>query len=1087
MDETIHLTNMTDLPLSSDQKRLWVISRLDKFNPSYNLSYTYYFNGKLNYGLFQKSIDVLFERHHTMFSTFKEVNGEPYCDIKPRPAKIASIDFSDYSIEKGKENAASFVAEDKRKLFDIEQGPLYRLYLIKLSEINFYFHVTFHHIIFDAWSWGVFVQDFNRIYNNLLRDQEEILEPIEFFSYDYASLEKKTGIRKSEEELINFWKEYLKDSPPALKFPYDYPRNNNTGLGGSEDILIPENITSGLKKISQEERISVFRIILSALGILYQKYTCENDICIGTFVADRSKPGIGKIFGMFVDTLPIRFKINEDITFKKYLNHARDFIHEAIAHKDLPFDRIVDAAKTDRILYTNPLFQVALSWWTNLIKPMELGGVSGEWVTIRDGVSPFDINFHLWEDRNCIIGEIEFNIDKLERRTIIRLKESFIQLLHSIVENLFVNISEHNITTEKDLKFINKLNNTDVPYENNLCIHQKFEKQIEITPDATALLMNSLSLSYRELNEHANRMANYLIRQDVKIEDKVGICMDRSAEMMICIFGVLKAGSAYLPLDPAYPLERLKIIIKDASPKLILTTRVSSINIPEGNQLVIVDDIIKNPLSEISLNPNVKVTSKNLAYVIYTSGSTGTPKGVMIEHHSVLNRLGWMQKAYPISKTDTLLQKTPISFDVSVWELFWWSFNGARLVLLPKGGEKNPEIIVQYINDYKVTTIHFVPSMFVALFEMIKARQLLYKLKSLNRIFMSGEVLPLKLVKEFNEMRAVYSLPGLINLYGPTEATVDVSYFNCPEADIKNVYIGRPIDNTKLFVLNDKNIIQPIGAPGELIITGVNLARGYLNHPELTHKKFFDFKISEENIVRAYRSGDLVKLTPEGEIDYIGRLDNQVKIRGFRIELGDIESNILEHPQVNNCAVIETENIEPKSLVAYIWLKPGTDFGEEIIRNYLSGKLPDYMVPSYFIFPETLPLTSSGKLDRKNLPKPSGDKAANLLAVPENSTEKRLLDLWKKLFKIDAISISDNFFDVGGNSLLAINLATLISREFNIEMNTIAIFEYPTIKRQSDFFTGKANQKISAKSTGLDEKNRRKKNVNFKKNRHTRS
>ena len=407
-----------------------------------------------------------------------------------------------------------------------------------------------------------------------------------------------------------------------------------------------------------------------------------------------------------------------------------------------------------------------------------------------------------------------------------------------------------------------------------------------------ALLSNDQSISYKELNDHANRMAHYLINSGIAIEDRVGICIDRSMEMMICIFGVLKAGAAYLPLSPENPSERLKSIINDANPKLILASRASSTNIPEGSQVVFIDDIIRKPLSGNSANPDIKVTSRNLAYVLYTSGSTGTPKGVMIEHHSVLNRLGWMQKAYPIDISDTLLQKTPITFDVSVWELFWWYFNGAKLVLLPKGGEKDPETLVQYIDNFNITTIHFVPSMFATFFETIMTRKLSDKLKKLNRIFLSGEALPLKLVKEFNKLREFYHLPDLINLYGPTEATVDVSYYNCPRKDIRNVYIGRPIDNTKLFVVNGKNVLQPIGVPGELLITGVNLARGYMNRPDLTSEKFFDFKISNEHTIRAYHTGDLVKLTPEGEIDYLGRLDSQIKIRGFRIELGDIEAKI---------------------------------------------------------------------------------------------------------------------------------------------------------------------------------------------------
>lgn len=1083
MENNLNLQNMTNLPLSSNQKRLWIISKIDKLNPSYNLYFTYYFKGRINFDFFQKSTGELLKRHYTVFSVFKEVNGEPYCFIEPNPSSVQLVDFSEYPVKERKEKVDSFIAADNRKLFDLEKGPLYRLYLIKVNDAEYYFHGTFHHIIFDGYSWIVLLEDLSRLYNNLYYNQDEKLEPIKLFSYDFARLEKESVNHEIEDELINFWKEYLQDIPSVLKFPYDHPENKNTGFGRNEEFPISASITSRLKEFCREERITEFRLIFAVLGILFHKYTSENDICIGTFLANRSAPGKDKIFGMFVETIPVRFKILEDMSFKDYLTQAKISIKEALKHKDLPFDKIVDASKTERIPSINPIFQFALSWWKTLTRPMTLGESIGEFFPTTECVSPFNMNFHIWEGKNSLNGEIEYNIDKFERKTIIRFKDSFLKLLQCVLEYPDLKISDYSITPEEDLRFINEWNNTDAFYESNLCVHQKFEKQAIKEPDAVAILTKDLSLTYKEFNEHANRMANYLISQNVKTEDKIGICMARSAEMMICIFGVLKAGAAYLPLDPENPTERLKSIVKDAKPRLIITTRDSKANIPEGIQLVLADDIIKNPLSGISINPDVNVASRNLAYVIYTSGSTGIPKGAMIEHHSVLNRLGWMQKAYPLNKTDTLIQKTPTTFDVSVWELFWWSFNGARLVLLPKGGEKEPETIIQYISDYNVTTIHFVPSMFVAFFEMLKTRQSFDKLKSLRRIFLSGEALPLKIVREFNELRASYSLPDLINLYGPTEATVDVSYFDCPKKDINNVFIGRPIDNTKLFVVNNRNMIQPVGVPGELIITGVNLGRGYLNNPALTNEKFFDFRISEENIVRAYRTGDLVKLTPEGELDYLGRLDNQVKIRGFRIELGDIESKIMEHPQVNNCAVIVDEKVEPKSLIAYICLKSGAETGEGNIRTYLSGKLPDYMVPPYIVFLEKLPLTSSGKLDRKNLPRPARDKSKDIITAPSNTTEKKILDLWKSLIKTENVSVSDNFFDVGGDSLLAIHLAALISKEFDMVMNTITVFEFPTIKGQSDFLTGQTDKQFLSSSMDLEEKSKRRRDVEFKKRR----
>jgi amino acid adenylation domain-containing protein len=820
--------------------------------------------------------------------------------------------------------------------------------------------------------------------------------------------------------------------------------------------------------------------MLSVIGVQMHNYSGEDDLNIGLPVTYRPHSKLENIFGMFVNTVVVRLKYEKEYTFRHIIRQSNTAALNAIAHQDLPFEKVVEIVNPGRSSKANPLFQVGFTWQNNLDEPLRLDGIRGERIIRKEWVSIFDIGFYMWENGNHIEGMIEYNVDILKSDTMIRLRDNLINLVQSIVENPDRPISDISVISESDKKKVLEFNNTDTPYEHDLCIHQKFEMQAKENPDLPALLGNNQSISYKELNDHANRMAHFLISRGVNIEDKVAVCIDRSMEMMICIFGILKAGAAYLPLSPENPTERLKSIINDADPKLILTSKASSSNIPEGSPIVFIDDIISEPLSTDASNPNVKMTSRNLAYVLYTSGSTGTPKGVMIEHHSVLNRLGWMQKAYPIDKNDTLLQKTPITFDVSVWELFWWFFNGAKLVMLPKGGEKDPEVLVQYIENYKVTTIHFVPSMFATFFETLTTLKLCEKLESLSRIFLSGEALPLKLVKEFNEIRESYTLPDLINLYGPTEATVDVSYYNCPRNNIKNVYIGKPIDNTKLFVVNGKNILQPVGVPGELLITGVNLARGYLNRPDLTSEKFFDFRISDDLTIRAYHTGDLVRFTPDEEIDYMGRLDNQIKIRGFRIELGDIEAKILEHQMVTHCAVIVTEKGEHKYLVAYVCLKPGNVIDAENLRNYLSGKLPDYMVPPYIIFMDTLPLTSSGKLNRKSLPVPDRMLERNMMVAPSTENEKRLLDLWKDLLKVENISINDNFFDVGGNSLLAINLANMISKEFTVTFKALMIFEFPSIKDQSEFLSGKKGDRFSLKNTEIDKKIESKKKVTFK-------
>lgn len=1079
--ELVHLTEMKQLPLTRNQKKLWIISKLQPDIASYIIPYTYKLYGSLSTEIFQKSIDILFRRHHVVFSVIKEMQGNPYCDIVPSKVDISFIDYSGLPENEKSKKVYDLFDADTRIVFDLQNGPLYRLYLIKTASDEYYFRMSIHHIIFDGWSWSVMTKDLNNIYNCLLRGKEINLEKLEFQQYDYAQWEKNFVDSKHEAESIEFWKENLDGASTILNFPYDFQRTGQpSGRCRSETIQLSQELTEKLKMIGKTEASSLFTTMLSAFGIQMQKYSGEDDLNIGLSVAYRPHSKLENIFGMFVNTVVVRLRYTKESTFRNIIHGTSEAALNAIAHQDLPFEKVVEIVNPDRSSNANPLFQVGFTWLNNLEESITLDGVRSEKVTGKEGTSIFDISFYMWENENHVEGIMEYNIDILTRETMILFRNNFIHLLQSVIENPDLVISDISLISEDDKKRIYELNNTNTPYEHDLCIHQKFEQQVSKNPDLPALLGKKQSISYKELNDHSNRIANYLIKRGVKVEDKIGICIDRSLEMMISIFGTLKAGAAYLPLSPDNPTERLRSIISDANPKIIFSAKESAINIPEESEIVFIDDILQKPLSENSSNPDVKMSSHNLAYVLYTSGSTGMPKGVMIEHHSVLNRLGWMQKAYPIDKTDTLLQKTPITFDVSVWELFWWSFNGAKLVLLPKGGEKDPETLIEYITDYRVTTIHFVPSMFASFFDTIITRKLCGKLENLNRIFLSGEALTLTLVRDFNEMRTSYSLPDLINLYGPTEATVDVSYYNCPQENIKNVYIGKPIDNTNLFVVNSKNIIQPIGVPGELLITGVNLARGYINKPELTAEKFFDFKISDEQYIRAYHTGDLVKLTAEGEIDYLGRMDNQIKIRGFRIELGDIEAKILEHPMVTHSAVIMIEKGQHKYLVAYVCLKPGSEIEADKLKNYLSGKLPDYMVPPYIVFMETLPLTSSGKLNRKSLPSPNRIIEKSAIVTPSNKNERILFNMWKDLLKIDNISINDNFFDIGGNSLLAINLANMISREFNIPLKALMIFEYPSIKAQSEWISGNREYDPSVKNIEIDEKTKTKKNVRFK-------
>ncbi|MCE5348142.1 MAG: amino acid adenylation domain-containing protein [Bacteroidales bacterium] len=1069
---------MEKTEISEIQKQFWILQHLYPDTTAYNLPYVATISGELNLKALEYAVNQVVVRYDMLRTCFIEEDGKVYQQVNNPVDGILKVDVIKVNDEFLTDPFPVLISDEIHKIFDLTTWPLFRIKLFVFSNTTV-ITIIFNHIIVDMQSIEVFFKDLSGLYKSYyLSTSPDLDVPVNNYS-DYTLWYKDWISSGKSERKIEEWKSIIPNKPEKLELfsALTHPKVSN--LEGQRIHLKLDKFTLGeISAFAGKNGVNNFIVLLSTYAILLNKLSNQSKIIIGVPFLNRKRSEFSKTFGCFVNTLPLLVDFSEDITGKALFKQVLNSLLKIQQNEEVPYLLLNS--------YLGPgdgsgLFQAGFTYYSELQLP--LYGVEVKQRIFEHKGAQLNLFFSFWEENNEYHSFIQYS-SVLFNREIVRGFWSIYQtILRSLIDEPNQLLSYFNITPQEDLDLIYEMNRTEVECADNICIHKKFEEQVKRTPDSPAILFNDQLLTYSEFNEHCNRMANRLIRDGIKVEDVICICIDRSVEMMVAVFGVLKAGAAYLPLSSDTPSERLKSIINDANPKLILTTKNSCYNIPDGSSLLFIDDILNNPLSDDITTPAVNVNSKNLAYIIYTSGSTGVPKGVMIEHHSVLNRLGWMQKAYPIGKSDTLMQKTPVTFDVSVWELFWWSFNGARLVLLPFGGEKNPETIVKCIEDYNVTTIHFVPSMFMAFFEVLKSRDLFGKLRNLTRIFMSGEALPLKIVEEFNQIRKDFILPDIINLYGPTEATVDVSYYNCPKSNINHVFIGRPIDNTKLFVLNNRMKIQPVGIPGELIITGVNLARGYMNHPELTRDKFFDFKISNDRVIRAYRTGDLVKLTSEGEIDYIGRLDNQVKIRGFRIELGDIEAKILEHTDVINCAVVVAEYIEPKSLIAYICLKSEASMESEYIRKFLSDKLPGYMVPSYFVFLDKLPLTTSGKVNRKALPKPDLKRTGIPVVLPTNNYEKELLDIWKKLLRIENISIQDNFFEVGGNSLLAINLATLISKEFGIIVNTITVLEHPNIKAQSSYISGLANQDRRTVSQDVSAKMERRKNIEFQRRR----
>jgi len=1054
---------MEKMNISKIQEQFWILNFLHKNNTAYNIPSVFKIDGIPNVEFLQKSIDLLINRHEllrTIFflekdNVFQKLDGLRHV-LKIKVANIKS-NFSDGFIPKE-------VNDEIHTPFDLMGGNLFRVTLFVFENNVTILTIVFHHIIVDLHSKKIFGEELSEIYNSLCRGINPQLKQNEHSYFEYVDNYTKWLESPQAEDMLDYWLSEIDNTNLSLDLPADFERPKQLALKGrSIKFSIDEQFTSKIRSFSSSNLVKPFVVLLSAYASMLSRLSNKKQIVIGVPMSNRRREENKNIFGCFVNIVPIKIDFSNNITGVEIIKQIRVALFKAHRNQELPLLYLIDRAKSRMKGVNNSIFQAGFTFEPPMNLTLNDLNVT-PLIFEREG-SQLELFLTMYENGSSIEGSFEYSEELFAEQTASHWKDLFINTLNTLIQYPESEIDEQEILTDDDRKKLFEWNNTDVPYENNICLHSKFEKQVQLKPEEIALYFKDRSLTYGEFNTHCNKLANHLIANGIQVEDKIGICMDRSFEMMIAIYSTLKAGATFVPLDPKSPVERLSMVINDAQLKIIFSTKGTCINLPSTELCILLDDIIDNPLSENDTNPFVDVRSNNLAYIMFTSGSTGRPKGVMIEHHSVMNKIGWMQKQYQLAPGDKLMQKTPITFDVSIWELFWWMFDGGQLILLEPDGEKNPRVMVEQINEKNPTALIFVPSLFSTFIDYLNSSQETQCLKNVKWFFLIGEALSPALVNRYNKIVNWDGAPLLVNTYGPTEATIAVSYYECPtEAEIKKIYIGKPIDNTKLFVINQKNKMQPIGVPGELIITGVNLARGYLNSSELTRAKFFDLKTPDGNITRAYKTGDIAQWEKNGEISFTGRVDNQIKIRGHRIELGDIESKILEHQKVNETAVIVSEtDPENKFLIAYIVPKNTETNITATVSDFLIKTLPSHMVPTHIVEIESMPLTTSGKIDRRRLPIPSFHVSKEILA-PTSKYEKHLTELWKDLLNISNISITDNFFDIGGNSLLAIRLITKIQDSLGINLDVVKVMEYPNIKVFANYLSGNHSEETNKNS-----------------------
>ncbi len=1046
--------DISNFPLSYSQRSIWIISKLDVINPAYNIPLSYKITGELNVDVFKEAINVLFNRHFIIFSTYKEKDGNPYCEIIPKPVKVELLDYSKKPKEKSEKEILSFIGKDTRKQFDLETGPLYRLYLSKQSDSCYFFHGTIHHIVFDGWSFSVFFNDLRKIYDSLVQNKELKLEDVKDYYLDYAK-----GLQSAENESIDqasakFWIENLKGCNPKLDFPYDFPRKDSTsGYGEKENIRLPSECTARLKEIARKEHATPFATLLSLLGVLFQRYSGENDICIGTHVANRPLSGLERIFGMFVNTIPVRLQIDDTQKFGNLINYTKNILLESIAHQEFPFEKIVKVVNPGRYLNMNPIFQVAVQWITYSTKPLKFVGFNAERVGVKEGISPFDITFNLWENDGQIEGEVYYNIDILKRDTIIRLIDNFIRLVQSVVENPDSAVGSISMISDADKMLIDSINSTKTDYPKDKTIAQLFEDMVNLYPDKTAVVFKGNSLTYSQLNEKSNQLARVLRNSNVSANVPVGILVDKSVDMIVGILGILKAGGAYVPLDPEYPEFRKNFIIKDSGCKVLVTQNKYITETTEGIKKVSLDSSSSyhNDKSNIE---GINVSS-DPAFIIYTSGTTGAPKGTLIPQRGVV-RLVCNTNYIEITTEDRVLLVGAIVFDATTLEIWSALLNGGSLYIIDKETLLNSEALEQEISLNGITCLIITSAFFTHLVE-----NRITVFSKLKYLMVGGDILS---CDHANRVRKFNTDMIFINGYGPTENTTMSTFYRINKDFESNIPIGKPNSNSTVYIFDKNMNYQPIGVVGELYVGGDGLSKGYLNREDLTRTKFIDnpHKSGE----RLYRTEDMARWLPDGNIEFHGRIDNQLKIRGFRVELGEIESVISEVDGVIEAVVKPVKLVEGDyRLVAFLNVPETFNMETKKIVSEIKAKLPGYMLPSTFKFIHGFPKTINGKIDREALSIDISEleKQRTIDVNTFSSTERIIHKVWCEVIKTDDISLTDNFFDVGGNSLLAISVMSEIESVFNINIGLRVFFDSPRIKDLAEI-VDIASLKISEKN-----------------------
>lgn len=1036
-------------PLSLAQRRLWFLDNLNPSSTLYNISRAWRLKGPLHIQALQTAIKTILTRQEGLRTIIQEIDGQPVQIITPTPSiPVTQYDFSNKPPIRLQAEIDGFLVQEHTRPFNLRQGPLFRYHLIQCAQEDYVFLFVVHHIVFDGWSIQNFCQELNHAYDQILHQQPLSLPflPIQYSDFSYWQEHYVNSDRFSSDAA--YWKSQLLEAQDFLGFPTDYPQGNTPlSCESCHEFFISADTLIQLKQLSRRQGATLFMTLLGAYQILLAKYSGQTDIVVGTPIANRNQVELENLMGFFVNLLPLRTNLAGNRSFLDVLGQVRRVCLEAYRHSELPFEYIVEALNPPRDLRRHPIVQVIFQLRSFKDSGLKFSGLLVHPLPIEQRTGNFDLHLVCEEVDSKLQGLLYYPQKLFSETTMARLATHYQILLESLVADPERDIWQVPILIKTEYhQLLEEWNNTQREYSETSCLHELFEVQVKETPDAIAAWHNGGALSYRALNCQANQLAHHLRSRGIGPEAVVAIAMERSLNLLVGLLGILKTGAAYLPLEITYPRERLAFMLKKSKASLLLTHRHLRPQLPiEGIDTFCLDTDWEGFSQGNRRNPKSGAKPENCAYVIYTSGSTGQPKGVMISHQGLVNYLTWATKTYEVEEGTETIVHSSIGFDLTITSLFSPLLVGGSVRLLDEAGDLE-EIAATLQSPDGCNLLKMTPSHLEGINQLVIPEEVSGRIRTL---ILGGEALFAKTLDAWN---CHTPGPKIVNEYGPTETVVGCCAYEIPKGKclLEAVPIGRPISNMQMYLLDQNLQLVPIGVSGEMYIGGVGLARGYQGRPDLTAERFIPHPYSKEPNARLYKTGDLGRYLPDGNIEFLGRMDDQIKIRGYRIEPEEIQKILEQYPDVHVTVVIcQEDSAGEKYLAAYVVPASSITLDPATLRQYLQTKLPDYMLPAAFIMLDAIPLTPNGKVNRRALPLPDQTHRAraNTYVPPGTPLEEMLVEIWQALLNIPHIGVQDNFFALGGHSLLATQVMARLRNILELDLPLRTLFEHQTVAK----------------------------------------